>query len=71
MAPHVLTTAGAAKIAGVSQQTMIRWVDRGLVPGFRIPGSTHRRIVRDDLIKFLVEHKMPVGETSIEEAAST
>lgn len=62
MSPHILTTAKAAEIAGVSLQTMIRWVDRGTVPGFRIPGSTHRRVVRDGLIKFLLDHKMPIGE---------
>jgi excisionase family DNA binding protein len=63
MAPHVMTTAAAAKVAGVSLQTMIRWVDGGRVPGFRIPGSTHRRVVRDGLFKFLLDHGMPVGES--------
>ena len=62
MAPYILTTAAAAKIAGVSLQTMTRWVDAGRVQGFRIPGSTHRRVVREGLLKFLLEHKMPIGD---------
>jgi excisionase family DNA binding protein len=62
MGPNILTTARAAKVAGVSQQTLIRWIDRGMIPGYRLPGSTHRRVVRTGLIRFLIDHGMPVGE---------
>lgn len=56
----LLTTGVAARIAGVSIQTIIRWVDSRTVPGFRLPGSSHRRVVRDGLVAFLLEHKMPI-----------
>lgn len=39
-----LTTGEVAEMCGMSQQTVIRQIDRGFLKGFRIPGSTHRRV---------------------------
>ena len=49
----VFTTGQVAKICNVSQQTIIRCFDRGLLQGFRVPGSKFRRIPRESLIKFI------------------
>jgi excisionase family DNA binding protein len=47
-----LTLSAAAKRAGVSQQTMRKWIDRGDVDSFRTPGG-HRRIDAAALERFL------------------
>jgi excisionase family DNA binding protein len=57
----LLTTGEAAEICSVSQQTIIRCFDSGRLEGFRIPGSRFRRIPRDNLIKFMRENHMPLG----------
>jgi excisionase family DNA binding protein len=36
----LLTTGEVAKRVGVSRQTVINWVRRGLLPGFRLGGRT-------------------------------
>lgn len=56
----VFTTGQVAKICNVSQQTIIRCFDRGLLDGFRVPGSKFRRIPRESLIKFMKENKFPL-----------
>jgi DNA-binding transcriptional MerR regulator len=53
----ILPTGRAAELLGVSQQTVIRWIDRGLLPGFRIPnqnggGTGFRRVKVNDLLRF-------------------
>jgi len=55
------TTSQVARICKVSPSTVIKWVDGGLLKGYRIPGSRHRRILRECLIEFLEEHGMPLG----------
>lgn len=34
----------AARLLDVSQQTLLRKVNKGLIKGFRLPGSNHIRI---------------------------
>lgn len=55
-----LTTGMAAAICKVAPRTVSKWFDRGWIKGHRIPGSTDRRISRDELLRFLKEHNMPV-----------
>jgi excisionase family DNA binding protein len=49
----VFTTGEAARLCGVSQQTIIRCFDAGRLDGFRVPGSKFRRIPRDALLRFM------------------
>jgi excisionase family DNA binding protein len=56
-----LTTGEAAQICGVSQQTIIRSFDEGLLVGFRVPGSRFRRIPRANLRAYMIEHGIPTG----------
>ena len=55
------TTGEAAKICKLSQQTIIRCFDRGLIEGFRVPGSKFRRITRSGLDRFIKESNLPVS----------
>jgi len=56
----VYTTGEAAEVTRLSQQTIIRCFDNGQLQGFRVPGSKFRRIPRDDLVKFMTEHNIPM-----------
>ena len=59
---EVFTTGEVAKVCNINQQTVIRIIDKGILKGYRIPGSRHRRICRDKLIKFMKENKIPMNE---------
>jgi excisionase family DNA binding protein len=58
----VFTTGQVAKICKVAPRTVSKWFDSGRLRGYRIPGSQDRRIPREQLIRFLKEHSMPLGE---------
>jgi len=58
----IFTTGEVAKICKVAPRTVSKWFDSGRLRGYRIPGSQDRRIPREFLIRFLMEHGMPLGE---------
>jgi len=58
----VFTTGQVAKICKVAPRTVSKWFDTHKLKGYRIPGSQDRRIPRDELVKFLKRHGMPLGE---------
>jgi CheY-like chemotaxis protein len=45
----------------VDPGSVANWIDQGLLKAHRTPGG-HRRVVLDDLVKFLREHKMPIPD---------
>lgn len=55
------TTGEAAELCQLSQQTIIRCFDGGLLGGFRVPGSKFRRIPRESLLKFMQEYNLAVA----------
>jgi len=63
----VFTTGQVAKICKVAPRTVSKWFDSGRLKGYRIPGSQDRRIPREQLIKFLKDYGMPLGELEEEE----
>lgn len=52
----ILTTFQAAKLCGVSHKSIERWIDSGLLRGFRTPGG-HRRLNRSDLLEFVANRR--------------
>ncbi len=52
----ILTTFQAARLCGVSHKSIERWMDSGLLRGFRTPGG-HRRLNRSDLLDFVAKRK--------------
>ncbi|MFA5240423.1 MAG: response regulator [Phycisphaerae bacterium] len=58
---ELFTTGEVADICKVSQQTIIRCFDAGRLEGFRVPGSKFRRIPRQNLIKFMRQNDIPLG----------
>ena len=57
----VFTTFETAKLCHVSPLSIINWVNAGRLPAFRTPGR-HRRIRREDLIRFMRENGIPLPE---------
>ncbi|MBI5761268.1 MAG: helix-turn-helix domain-containing protein [Planctomycetales bacterium] len=58
----IFTTGQVARLCKVAPRTVTKWFDTGSLRGYRIPGSQDRRIPRENLIRFLKEHGMPLGE---------
>jgi hypothetical protein len=42
-----------AKVFGVAPKTICNWIDKGLLKGFRLPGSKDRRLSHEELAKFI------------------
>ena len=57
----VFTTFETAKLCHVSPLSIINWVNAGRLPAFRTPGG-HRRIRRDDLIRFMRDTGIPLPD---------
>ena len=53
------TTTQAGKICGVSQQTVIKWIDSGRLKGYQLPDSHARRVTRDSLLRFMRDNNIP------------
>ena len=60
----VYTTGQVAKICRVAPRTVSKWIDRGQLVGYRIPGANgegDRRITRVELIRFMTNLNIPLG----------
>jgi len=57
-----LTTGDVAELCGVSFRTVTRWIQRGTLEAFKLPGRGDHRIPRGELIRFLHAQKMPIPE---------
>ncbi|GAA0784284.1 response regulator [Marinobacterium sediminicola] len=55
-----LTTGEIAKMCDVNLRTVIRWIDRGDLKGFKLPGRGNNRVQIEDFVHFLNEHGMPI-----------
>jgi excisionase family DNA binding protein len=60
----MMSTGEVANHCGVSQQTAIRWCDRGLLPFHKIPGSKHRRVARKDLQAFIDRNLLAIPQAT-------
>ena len=55
------STSEVARFCHVTPDTVRKWAEAGRIPVFKTPGG-HRRIRRDDLVQFLRENGIPMGE---------
>ncbi|WP_332856098.1 response regulator [Duganella sp. S19_KUP01_CR8] len=55
----VLTTGEAARICGVNFRTVLRWIDRGLLQAYKLPGRGDRRVLPGELHRFMRENGIP------------
>lgn len=59
---QALTTGEAAKYCGVNFRTVIRWIERGHLDAYKLPGRGDNRIPVDTFVDFLRQNDMPVPE---------
>jgi excisionase family DNA binding protein len=64
-APEYISVGFIAKHCGVSNTTVLRWINTGQLPAFKLPGG-HFRIERTDFSRFLKRYNMPVRNPYIE-----
>jgi len=57
--PEYLTTGVVARHCGVSKVTVLRWIEKGNLTAFRLPGGQNR-IHRDDFFAFAIKHSIPI-----------
>jgi excisionase family DNA binding protein len=57
--PVYFTTGVVAKYCGVSKVTVLRWIEKGNLIAFKLPGGQNR-IHRDDFFAFANKHGIPV-----------
>ena len=55
----VLTSRAAALRCGVSFRTVIRWIERGTLGAYRLPGRGDYRIAKAELQRFMREYGIP------------
>jgi excisionase family DNA binding protein len=53
------STIETAKMLGVAVSSVSKWIDEGVLVAGRTPGG-HRRIEREDLVKFLHQQKLRI-----------
>jgi two-component system response regulator VicR len=62
--PEYLTTGAVAKYCGVSKVTVLRWIEKGELTAFRLPGGQNR-IPRDDFYVFAAKHSIPIQKYTL------
>lgn len=60
MKGNTLTTGEVAGYCGVNFRTVLRWIERGLLNSYQLPGRGDNRIPVEDFLAFLREHEMPI-----------
>jgi excisionase family DNA binding protein len=55
----IYTTYQVARMCDVDITTVINWIDTGKLTAYKTPGG-HRRIRRDDFVKFLRAYNLPI-----------
>lgn len=59
---QALTTGEVAKYCGVNFRTVIRWIERGHLEAYKLPGRGDNRIPVDSFVAFLKGNNMPVPD---------
>lgn len=60
MKQKTLTTGEIAEYCDVNFRTVIRWIERGLLKSYKLPGRGDNRIQPEDFVTFLQENDMPI-----------
>lgn len=62
-----LSTGEIAQYCDVNLRTVIRWIERGVLKGYKLPGRGNNRVRKEDFIAFLKANNMPLpGNLSTE-----
>ncbi len=57
----IMTTGDCAREIGVSVHSIVKAINAGRLPAFRVPGSLHRRVRREDFEAMCREMKTGHG----------
>ena len=57
-----LTTGEVAKYCGVNFRTVIRWIEKGYMEAYKLPGRGDNRVPIESLVTFLKKNGMPIPE---------
>ncbi|MBF0491750.1 MAG: response regulator [Deltaproteobacteria bacterium] len=57
-----LTTGEVAKHCGVHFRTVIRWIEKGHLKAYQLPGRGDNRVTLEDFLNFLQKNHIPVPE---------
>lgn len=57
--PSYLTTGAIARHCGVSKVTVLRWIEKGNLVAFKLPGGQNR-IQREEFFTFAAKHNIPL-----------
>ena len=63
----VFTSGEAARVCGVSADTVSRWFDVGQLEGYRLGPGGDRRIPYQNLRKFMIGHGIPLDRLEVDE----
>jgi excisionase family DNA binding protein len=55
-----LTTGDIAEYCDVNLRTVIRWIDKKSLKGYKLPGRGNNRVTVADFVWFLKENNMPI-----------
>ena len=58
----IYTTGDVAKFTGVNFRTVIRWIERGELEGYKLPGRGDHRVRHSDLLAFMLKNAIPLPE---------
>lgn len=56
------STGDIAKYCDVNLRTVIRWIDKGELEGFKLPGRGNNRVTEEAFLAFLHRHNIPVPD---------
>jgi excisionase family DNA binding protein len=59
---HSLTTGEIAAYCGVNLRTVIRWIDKGHLPAYKLPGRGNNRVLLVDFLNFAHRHGIPLPQ---------
>lgn len=57
-----LTSGEVADYCGVNLRTVIRWIEKGHLPAYKLPGRGNNRVRLVDFLSFIDRHGMPMPE---------
>jgi excisionase family DNA binding protein len=60
--PDFLTTGAVARCCGVSKVTVLRWIEKGYLASFKLPGGQNR-VPRADFFTFANKNGIPLRTT--------
>lgn len=60
MSTKALTTGEIAEYCGVNFRTVIRWIERGELIAYKLPGRGDNRVTMEEFMSFLKAHGIPI-----------